>query len=148
MELFNDAIGAITNQLSAFWPQPTEEPKLVNGKLRPCSGTPNGVCSESSNPIERIDPFTFTGSADQAWAVLQPIIVENGGVVRKAEKEYLWATFLIPVFGFVDDVEFRLSPQEGVIHVRSFSRLGFSDLGVNRGRVEQLRTAFRKVLKA
>jgi uncharacterized protein (DUF1499 family) len=148
MELFSDAISAVTQQLSGLWPQPTEEPQLVNGKLRPCAGTPNGVCSECDNPIVRIDPFSFAGSAEQAWAALQPIIKDNGGVVRKAEKEYLWATFLIPVFGFVDDVEFRLSLQEGVIHVRSSSRLGFSDLGVNRGRVEQLRTAFRKVLKA
>ncbi|MEI7823657.1 MAG: DUF1499 domain-containing protein [Chlorobiaceae bacterium] len=148
MNIFSDAVGAITSQLSGLWPQPTENPQLVNGKLRPCAGTPNGVCSESDNPTARIDPFSFAGPADQAWAALQPVIVENGGVVRKAEKEYLWATFLIPVFGFVDDVEFRLSPQEGVIHVRSASRLGFSDLGVNRGRVEQLRTAFRGAVKA
>lgn len=148
MELFSNAISAVTNQISGLWPQPTENPQLVNGKLRPCPGTPNGVCSESDNPIVRIDPFSFTGSVEQAWAALQPVIVENGGVVRKAEKEYLWATFLIPVFGFVDDVEFRLSPQEGVIHIRSFSRLGFSDLGVNRGRVEQLRAAFQAALQA
>ncbi len=148
MELFSDAISAVTNQLSGLWSQPTENPQLVDGKLRPCPGTPNGVCSESDNPINRIDPLSFTGSAEHAWEVLNPVIVENGGVVRKADKEYIWATFLIPVFGFVDDVEFRLSPQEGVIHVRSFSRLGFSDLGVNRGRVERLRTAFLEALKA
>ncbi|MBZ4218703.1 MAG: DUF1499 domain-containing protein [Chlorobium sp.] len=148
MSIFNDAVGAITNQLSAIWPQPTDEPQLVNGKLRPCAGTPNAVCSESTNPIVRIDPFSFTGPTEQAWALLKRIVEQNGGVVHKAEKEYLWSTYLIPVFGFVDDVEFRLSPQEGLIHVRSSSRLGFSDLGVNRGRVEQLRTAFRDALKA
>jgi uncharacterized protein (DUF1499 family) len=148
MEIFSDAIGTVTNLLSGLWPQLSEDPQLVDGKLRPCPGTPNGVCSETTNPIVRIDPFSFTGSAENAWAILKPIIVENGGVVRKAEKGYLWATFLIPVFGFVDDVEFRLSQEEGVIHVRSSSRLGFSDLGVNRGRVEQLRADFRKALNA
>jgi uncharacterized protein (DUF1499 family) len=148
MDIISDAIGSITNLFSALWPQPAEDPKLVNGKLRPCPGTPNGVCSESTNMIVRIDPLRFTNSAEKAWAVLKRIVEENGGVVHKAENEYLWATFLVPVFGFVDDVEFRLSAEEGVIHVRSSSRLGFSDLGVNRSRVEHLRTAFRDALKA
>ena len=148
MEIVNDTIGAVTNLLSGLWPQPAEHPQLVNGKLRPCPGTPNAVCSESDNPIVRIDPLRFTGSAEQAWEALKRIVEANGGVVRIREKEYLWSTFLVPVFGFADDVEFRLSPQEGVIHVRSASRLGFSDLGVNRGRVEQLRAAFQAALRA
>jgi uncharacterized protein (DUF1499 family) len=148
MDILSDAIGAVTNLFAGLWPQPTENPQLENGKLRPCRGTPNGVCSESTNMIGRIDPLSFTGSADKAWPLLKRIVEENGGVVHKIEKEYLWATFLVPVFAFVDDVEFRLSPEEGVIHVRSSSRLGFSDLGVNRGRVEQLRAAFRDALKA
>ena len=44
--------------------------------------------------------------------------------------------------GFIDDVEFRLSPNEGVIHVRSASRSGLHDLGVNRRRVERLRRRY------
>jgi uncharacterized protein (DUF1499 family) len=147
MDIVNNAIGGVTNLLSGLWPQPAENPQLVNGKLRPCSGTPNAVCSESTNPIVRIDPLSFTGPSEQAWAALRRIVEANGGIVHAVEKEYLWSTFLVPVFGFVDDVEFRLSSQEGVIHVRSSSRLGFSDLGVNRGRVEQLRVAFRSALQ-
>jgi len=95
MNIFIDAVGSITNQLSGLWPKPAENPELVNGKLRPCPGTPNGVCSESTDPTVRTDPFSFTGTAEQAWALLQHVIVENGGVVHKAEKEYLWAIFLI-----------------------------------------------------
>jgi uncharacterized protein (DUF1499 family) len=144
MDIFNDAVRAITNQLSGLWPHPTEKPQLVNGKLRPCPGTPNCVCSESTNPLLKIDPLTFSGSPEQAWTVLKRVIKEQGGTVHVEEKEYLWSTFMVPVFGFIDDVEFRLSATDGLIHVRSAARLGFSDLGVNRGRVEQLRTAFQK----
>jgi len=144
MNIISDAVGAFTDQLSGLWPKLTEKPQLVNGKLRPCPGTPNCVSSESSNPAEKIEPFTIKGSPEQAWSALKTIITEQGGIVHTEEKEYLWSTFTIPLFGFIDDVEFRLSAKEGVIHVRSASRLGFSDLGVNRGRVEQLRTVFQK----
>lgn len=148
MDLFNDAVSAITDQLSGLWPNPAENPHLVNGKLRPCPGTPNCVSSETADPTQKVDPFTFSGSAEQVWDALKTVVAENGGAVRYSDKEYLWSTFTVPVFGFVDDVEFRLSREEGVIHVRSSSRLGFSDLGVNRGRVGQLRGAFRNALQA
>ena len=149
MDIFSEAVGAITNQLSGLWPQPKEKPQLVNGKLRPCPGTPNCVSSESDDPISRIAPLPFSGSPEQAWSTLKLVVREQGGTVHDEGKEYLWSTFTVPVFGFIDDVEFRLSTTnatEGVIHVRSASRLGISDLGVNRGRVEQLRTAFDKAL--
>ena len=147
MDILNEAVGAITGWMSSLWPQPSEKPHLVEGKLRPCAGTPNAVCSESTNVIVRIDPLCFKGSPESAWALLKQVVIEHGGRVHEAGSDYIWSTFTIPFFGFVDDVEFRLSPQEGVIHVRSASRLGFSDLGVNRGRVEELRAAFQKVME-
>ena len=91
-----------------------------------------------------IAPFTFQASPEAAWATLKTVITEQGGTIHHEGNEYLWATFTVPLFGFIDDVEFRLSATEKRIHVRSASRLGFSDLGVNRGRVEQLRAAFQK----
>ena len=146
MDIFSDALHALTEMLSGLWPQPKENPHLVDGKLRPCPGTPNGVCSESTNPVVSIDPLSFSAAPSTAWEALQAVIREKGGELRTLEPGYLWATFTIPLFGFVDDVEFRLCPQEGVIHLRSSSRIGFSDLGVNRGRVETLRAAFQKAL--
>jgi uncharacterized protein (DUF1499 family) len=146
MDIFSEAVGAITNQLSGLWPQPKEKPQLVNGKLRPCPGTPNCVSSESDNPIFSVSPLAFSGSPEHAWATLKLVVRAEGGAVHDEGNEYLWSTFTLPVFGFIDDVEFRVSAAEGVIHVRSASRLGISDLGVNRGRVEQLRTAFQKAL--
>ncbi len=143
MDIFNNAVSAITNQLSGLWPEPKEHPQLVNGKLRPCSGTPNCVCSESTNPFQKVEPLAFKGTPEQAWTALKFVITAEGGTIHVEEKDYLWSTFTVPVFGFIDDVEFRLSAIDGVIHVRSASRLGFSDLGVNSGRIEQLRRALQ-----
>jgi len=146
VNIFNDAVDALTNHFSSLWPQPDEKPQLVNGKLRACPGTPNCVNSESTNPMRNIAPLAFSDSSEQAWAALKLVVREQGGTVHDESNDYLWSTFTVPLFGFIDDVEFRLSTIEGVIHVRSASRLGISDLGVNRGRVEQLRTAFQKAL--
>ncbi|MEI6692412.1 MAG: DUF1499 domain-containing protein [Chlorobium sp.] len=144
MDIFNDAVGAITKQISGLWPQPTEKPQLVNGKLRPCPGTPNCVSSENNNPLFHVAPITFNTTPESAWVTLKQIIIEQGGTIQDEGKEYIWSTFTVSLFGFIDDVEFRLSATEKMIHVRSSSRLGISDLGVNRGRVEQLRTLFHK----
>ncbi|MEI8032818.1 MAG: DUF1499 domain-containing protein [Chlorobiaceae bacterium] len=137
-------LDSITEGLSGLWPTPQEPPHLVDGKLRPCPATPNCVSSESNDMIHRIQPFPFTGSQAEAMAKLKKVISEHGGTVQDDTEGYIWSTFTVPLFGFIDDVEFRPSPEEKVIHVRSSSRLGISDLGVNRGRVEELRVSFIK----
>lgn len=142
MSVFDDLLAGVTGVTSNLWPHPSEKPQLVNGKLRPCPGTPNCVCSEGASPGGPVAPLTFTGTPESAWSALKQIIKEHGGTVRDESAGYLWSTFLVPVLGFIDDVEFRLDASAKVIHVRSSSRMGYSDLGVNRMRVEQLRTAF------
>ena len=140
MNIINEALKPVTDMFSGLWPEPESRPQLVDGRLRPCPGTPNCVCSEEGS----VEPIAFRGMlADAALQRLRQIIDEMGGVVQGEEGDYLWSTFTVPVFGFVDDVEFRLEREAGVIHVRSASRLGLSDLGVNRGRVEELRSRFR-----
>ena len=142
MNIIDNILDGVTEVTSTIWPHPAETPHLVNGKLRPCPGTPNCVSSESANPGEHVDPFAFTGPPEAAWTKLKKVVTQEGGTIHEDAGGYLWSTFLVPVFGFTDDVEFRLDIPAGVIHVRSSSRLGFSDLGVNRMRVEQLRKSF------
>jgi uncharacterized protein (DUF1499 family) len=67
-----------------------------------------------------------------------------GGKIQEEHDGYLWTTFTSRLFRFVDDVEFRMVSTDGIIHVRSASRVGYSDLGVNRRRVEKLRTLFNQ----
>ena len=118
--------------------------QLVDGKLKPCPSSPNCVSSESNTPSSRVEPLTFKGPPEKAWGNLRETIREMGGKIQEEQEGYLWATFTSKVFHFVDDVEFRMVSPEGMIHVRSGSRVGYSDLGVNRKRVERLRTIFNK----
>jgi uncharacterized protein (DUF1499 family) len=147
MDILKDAIGAITNQLSGLWPPPAEKHSLVDGRLMPCQWTPNCVSSESGDPVHHVAPLVFSGTAERAWAVLKEVIVREGGTIQDEQTGYLWSTFLIPLFGYVDDVEFRLAPDEGVVHIRSSARFGLYDLNVNRTRVEQLRAALGRDLQ-
>jgi uncharacterized protein (DUF1499 family) len=144
MNIFEDLLVGVTDVTSTLWPHPSEKPQLVNGKLRPCPGTPNCVCSEGVSPGGPVDPLAFTGTPEAAWSALKEIIKAHGGTVQEESAGYLWSTFLVPVLGFTDDVEFRLDAAAKVIHVRSSSRMGYSDLGVNRMRVEQIRKDFAK----
>jgi uncharacterized protein (DUF1499 family) len=102
------------------------------------------VSSESDIPSSRVEPLTFQGPPGKAWSDLKETIREMGGKIHEEYDGYLWATFTSKVFRFVDDVEFRMVSTDGMIHVRSGSRVGYSDLGVNRRRVEKLRAIFNQ----
>lgn len=73
---------------------------------------------------------------------LGEIISTMGGRVQRADNAYVATTFNSAVFGFVDDLEIRVADDEGVIHIRSASRVGYSDGGVNKERVEAFRARF------
>jgi len=116
--------------------------KLVNGMLRPCPQTPNCVSSEEQADSNGIAPLSFNSTTEKAWQTLRAAIKQSGGVVKQDDNSYLWATYTSRVFRFVDDMEFRLVPEKNVIQVRSGSRVGHSDLGVNRKNIEKLRKHF------
>lgn len=118
------------------------EINLQNGVLRPCPQTPNCISSENDASLHKIEPLSFDSSSEQAWNDLKAAIEKTGGEVRQSSETYLWATYTTTVFRFVDDMEFRLLPEKKIIHVRSGSRVGHSDLGVNRKNVERLRKQF------
>lgn len=112
---------------------------LANGRLKPCPDKPNCVCSEYGTATAFIEPFSIEGLTNKTWSKVKDAIRELGGTIREESEEYLWAIFKTRFFRFVDDVELRLDEENGVIHVRSASRIGYSDLGVNRERVEAIR---------
>ena len=118
--------------------------QLIDGRLRPCPNSPNCVSSESDSTSSRIEPLSFQGRPEKAWGDLKETIRDMGGKIQEEHDGYLWATFTTRLFRFVDDVEFRMVSSDGMIHVRSGSRVGHSDLGVNRRRVEKLRTLFNQ----
>ena len=113
--------------------------------LAPCPSSPNCVCSEDPDPSHRIPPLPFTGSPSEAMARLQRLVeaLPRTRVVSSGTN-HLQAEFRTRLFRFVDDVEFRMDAPNQVIHVRSGSRIGYSDLGTNRRRVDTIRNAFAR----
>jgi len=111
--------------------------------LQPCPASPNCVSSLASDPDHAIKPFTFDTPPEQAWERLKAVLGTGKRVTLVTEENgYLHAEFRSLIFRFVDDVEFVLSPETWLIHVRSASRTGHSDFGVNRKRIERLREKF------
>lgn len=119
-------------------------PGLIGQQLAPCPGKPNCVCSEHGQDSEHyIEPLKIRdGRTAQAMQDLAEVIGEIGGKVDIVGENYIAARFSSALFGFVDDVEFRADAGADVIHVRSASRVGRSDLGANRKRVELIRDRF------
>ncbi len=117
-----------------------EAPGLVSGALAPCPDKPNCVSSESSeDAAHQIAPLDYSGvPAKDAWRELLQVIEELGGEVAVSDDEYIAATFSSSLFSFVDDLECRLEPSQERIQIRSASRVGHSDMGVNRKRLEAL----------
>jgi uncharacterized protein (DUF1499 family) len=120
--------------------RPTNIGIQASGQLAPCPGTPNCVNSYSQNTQDKIEPLTYNSTPTQAIADLKTVIesMERTQIITESEN-YLYAEFKSKLMGFVDDVEFLIEPNTQVIHVRSASRLGQSDLGVNRQRIEMIR---------
>ncbi|TVP62101.1 MAG: DUF1499 domain-containing protein [Nodularia sp. (in: Bacteria)] len=115
-----------------------------NGKLASCPNSPNCVSSQDTDPEHIISPLTFTSNPQEAITHLKQIIesLPRTKIITETE-DYLYAEFKSALMGFVDDVEFYLDRQANVIQVRSASRLGQSDLGVNRQRIETIRAKFK-----
>lgn len=113
------------------------------GKLTPCPNTPNCVSSQSSDPEHAIEPLPYAQIADLKRVVKN---MERTTIIEETEN-YLYAEFKSKLMGFVDDVEFHKDDINQVIHVRSASRLGKSDLGVNRKRVEAIRQQLQELIK-
>lgn len=112
------------------------------GRLKPCPDTPNCVHSQGEG-ARRVEPLAYDDTADRALDRLKHVLSAIARMVIVEERsDYLRLEASSRVFGFVDDVEFLLDPNARLIHVRSASRLGYSDLGANRQRIEAIRAAF------
>jgi len=110
--------------------------------LTPCPATPNCVCSDASKALHAIDPLYPMEDLNATWTALQAHLQTLPRVtITRREDAYLATEFRTRVLRFTDDVEFELRPAQGVIAMRSASRVGISDLGANRARLEALREA-------
>ena len=118
-----------------------------NGQFKPPSWKPNTVSStvEKSDSEHFIEPIAFSGDPVAAWdKLIRTVKAQMGATVITEKSDYLYAEFKTAKMGFVDDVEFALDTRATVVQVRSGSRLGVRDFGVNRKRIEAIRAAFGK----
>ena len=120
--------------LTACAGEPPQNIGIQNGRLTACPESPNCVSSFESDAEHGIQPLQ--ASLRQVERVL--LGLDEANIVESSDG-YLYAEFTSRLMRYVDDVEFLEDSTAGVIHVRSASRLGYSDLGANRKRIENIR---------
>lgn len=119
---------------------------MADDKIKVCPATDNCVSSLKNEARERqVAHFPIQVDFVQSKTRLKEVIAElpRTKLISESEK-YLHFTFTSLIFRFVDDVEFELDETKNIIHVRSASRVGRSDLGVNAKRVAQIRRLYTK----
>jgi uncharacterized protein (DUF1499 family) len=127
--------------LTACAGESPDHPGLSGGRLASCPRSPNCVSSQAEDESHRIAPLVFNDMPEMAFARLKQILDGRKDTVIVEERpDYLRVEFHTLLF--VDDGEFLLDSEQRQIEVRSASRLGYSDLGKNRRRLEEIRQSF------
>jgi len=117
----------------------------LDGNDMNCPDSPNCVSSLASDSAHYIAPLTFNENPEAAMKRLKAALLSEKRVTIITEQtNYLHGEVRSFIFRFVDDVEFTLVPEKGLFQVRSSSRAGYSDFGVNRRRIERIRQSFQK----
>lgn len=135
-------------QLSLFNGKAPTDLGVRDGMLKaPGPDSVNVVSSYAARQVHtaynEIEPIRFSGNAATAFDKLKSIIgAMDGATIIKSEPMYVYAQYRTPLMKFIDDVEFVLDAPNQVIHMRSASRIGRSDLGANRKRLELIRSRF------
>ena len=114
---------------------------VTAGRLADCPDSPNCVSSQAVSREQRMPPIPFTGTVEDARQKLRQVIRKKFKKARLIDEDsnYLRFEFTSRVFRFVDDVEFLVDDEAKLIHFRSASRVGYSDLGANRRRMNTIR---------
>ena len=134
-------VATATGDTVFSWKRP-ENLGVKDGRLAPPKRTPNCVSSQADpgDAEHYIAPIAFKGDTPAALAAVRKAVEGmTGATIIRTDGGYLYAEYRTKLMRFVDDVEFLHDAKAGVIHVRSASRLGRRDFGVNRARVEALR---------
>jgi len=118
---------------------------IKDGRLAACPATPNCVSSDDTDSAHAIAAFQLAAPPADAWRALRGALDSLPRTkIITASEDYLHAECSSAIFGFVDDLELHLRPLQNSIAARSAARLGHSDFGVNRKRVEHLRRLLRQ----
>ena len=115
----------------------TPELGVQNGQFKPLGSRPNGVSTQTKSNAKKVEPIVFEGDLESQMARVEKIIAAMpGSSIKQKENDYLYAVFTTPLMRFRDDVEIYLDHNSKELHFRSASRVGYSDMGVNRKRYD------------
>ena len=118
---------------------------VSNGTLSPLNGKPNAVSTQTDQKALKMDPLPFKETlADSKFQVMRILQSLDRVKVVKETPDYIHAVFSSKVFRFKDDVEFYFDESSRLVHFRSASRVGYSDWGVNRKRMEDIEVRYQK----
>ncbi|MEP1448575.1 MAG: DUF1499 domain-containing protein [Paraglaciecola sp.] len=119
---------------------------VKNGQLTPCPDKPNCVNSYTSDKAQYVAPIQLTGTTQSIKNNILTALKEMpNSTVTATQVNYVRVEFTSSIFRFVDDVEFYFpdtNTTETTVHLRSASRVGYSDFGVNRKRIQNIRDQF------
>ncbi len=146
-------VAILAGQLGMFKGGAPNDLGVVEGRLKLPADTPNSVSSQADlypnhpqHNYARIEPLPLVGDSKSTLSKIKAIIeLMPGSQIITNQENYLYVQFTTRVMKFVDDAEFWCDPQSNVVQVRSASRLGKSDLGVNRQRIEWIRKQLEEI---
>lgn len=126
---------------------------MKNGRLRPCGPKPNCVCSEeikNRRQSQNITGINYKNSGledNEAWEIFKKMLIDLNAKQFESEENYLRCIFVSKLWRFIDDFEARLDRESKCIHMRSASRVGYSDLGLNHKRVQNIKEKFDELIE-
>jgi len=110
-----------------------------NGMFAPMPKSPNAVSSQSDDPDYHVEPFPFKENLEHTKAVIINAIESYGNAeIITNESNYIHAIFTTSKMRFHDDVEIYFNESAGIVEYRSASRVGYSDMGLNKERYNKL----------
>ncbi len=120
--------------------RPEDGAGIDSSCLQSCPDKPNCVSTEAHKRMHNIDVFHLKADLSKNWLEVQSVVAAiPRSIIVRADETYIHAIFKSRIFRFTDDLELVLDPSSGIISIRAAAKSGYWDLGVNRGRVEQLR---------
>jgi uncharacterized protein (DUF1499 family) len=116
---------------------------LTDGKLAPCPHSPNCISTQSTDSMHKMQPLAYTGTRQEAMEKLVTVIksMKRTKIIAQTDT-YLYVEFTTALMRYVDDVEFSFDDARKTIDFRSASRIGHSDLGVNKKRMVEVTRHF------
>ncbi|EAR07883.1 DUF1499 domain-containing protein [Reinekea blandensis] len=129
-----------------YW-QNAQVPNLGvrDGKLAPLSSKPNNVSTQTDVAEKKVEPLPFKDTTENTmFAIKRAVEAYGGGEIKEETDTYLYVVFTTSLMKYHDDAEFWLDTDNQVVHFRSASRAGRSDLGLNRTRYETLTELYKQ----